>query len=396
MSRGGAPTRRPGHSGFPVHSFLLDVLQDEDRDSAPGADWPLVISQARSHALIPLLYAWLNRAEERAAAAGPWLHEVRRECFGIAARNAVLAQTLRTLLLQLQQAGVPCVPLRGVALAERLHGPATPRPMGDIDLLVRRADLGRVREILVAAGYREVDRRRGFAEAYSYTLEFYSEGVAAVVVEPHWTIAYPPASGRVDMDGVWARCTPGTVLGVDCLSLAAEDLLLHLVLHAAHAGSPAPLLWFYEIGRLVRLERDTLAWPGFASSARQAGVERPVRDVLLRVRDVLGAPVPESVLTDLAARSGTGGLAQQVAETTADGRESLALFFGLPGWRAKLRYALAVLFPSREFMKIHYGLRSGSRLPIAYLRRASRFTLEVGKAFLSLTLRRAGISGVSR
>ncbi|MBI3628729.1 MAG: hypothetical protein HY217_03965 [Candidatus Rokubacteria bacterium] len=70
MSRGGPQTRLQIHSGFPVHSFLLDVLQDKDRDSAPGADWPLVISQARSHALIPLLYAWLNRADERAAAAG--------------------------------------------------------------------------------------------------------------------------------------------------------------------------------------------------------------------------------------------------------------------------------------------------------------------------------------
>ncbi|MBI2002910.1 MAG: hypothetical protein HYS69_17315 [candidate division NC10 bacterium] len=52
-----------------------------------------------------------------------------------------------------------------------------------------------------------------------------------------------------------------------------------------------------------------------------------------------------------------------------DGKESLAVLFTLKGIRAKLKYALALLFPSPEFMRLEYGLTSGTQVGPAYLRR---------------------------
>lgn len=70
--------------------------------------------------------------------------------------------------------------------------------------------------------------------------------------------------------------------------------------------------------------------------------------------------------------------------STVDGKESLAVFFTLKGFRAKLSYALALLFPSPEFMRLQYGLTRRSQLGLAYIRRFCRLFWESSKGLLKL------------
>src|SRR5919108_84739 len=53
-----------------------------------------------------------------------------------------------------------------------LHITGTARPMGDFDLMVRKKDLRDVAATMRALGFREMDRRPGFAATYSNTLKF--------------------------------------------------------------------------------------------------------------------------------------------------------------------------------------------------------------------------------
>lgn len=365
--------------------FLLSVLRDGSGAADPGPGWAALVEEARRQGLAQLLYGWARGSDERAAGIGPALAALRRHAFRTAARSLELSVELAELLPALGAAGIPCAPLRGPALAERLYGERTARPMGDLDLLVRRADLPRVRALLLARGYRELDRRPGFAERYSYTLEMYRERPPAVVVEPHWTIAYPPASRHLDMEPVWARAAPVTMLGLPALALSPADLLLHLCLHLAHADG-APLLWRYEIDRLIR--QEAVDWDVLVPDARQAGVGATVRDALAGVARLFGTPVPAPAL--LALESRAAGLAERVARTSVDGRESLALLFELRGARARIDYALAILFPSPDFMRIHYGVAGRAGLTRAYLGRGCRLAIEAGRAAVRILRQCAG------
>ncbi len=370
----------------------------------PDDEWPGLLADARSQAVVPLLYAWLRASAGREAQARCWIDRIRSECFRVAARHLELSRALRELLHAFAEARLACVPLRGPALAERLYGEHAVRAMGDLDLLVRRDDLSRIRRLLLHRGFRETDRRPGFAERYSYTLEFDAPGPPAVIVEPHWTIAYPPFAGSVDVDRVWSRVLPATVLGVRSASLSSEDLLLHLCLHLEHADEP-PLLWSWEINRLIRQEGARFEWAVFVETARVSHTANQTARALGRVIDVFDTPVPAEVRCALGDDGRTRGerLPDRVARAPADGRESLALFFGLQGLREKARYALALLFPAPSFMRSHYGVSGWLALGLAYLRRLCRFAREVAKAmvFASLgtggPLRRSGAdrSGVS-
>ncbi len=368
---------------MPIHPFLATCLADCSAtlpSDLTAPDWETMMDQASAHGLtfslqeFPGLPASL---EER----------VRQECLSITARNLALAGELRTLLRTFRDQRIPCLPLRGIALAERLYGSVPPRPMGDIDLLVRKEDLHRVQALFETLGFSEMDRRPGFAAAFSYTLKFFVEQSLMVIVEPHWTIAYPPFADRLDMEVVWSRCVPARVVGEETLSLGREDLLVHLCLHLTHRDD-APFLWVYELDRLIRQESDAMRWDLVLSVSREAGVDRLIGRALEEVVTKLGAPLPGDVLDDLDGRSGqTRPLAQRLVETSkVDGVESLATFFAVKGLGAKFRYARALLFPQPSFMMLQYGLTHRRQLAATYVRRFCWFSWQAAKGLVYLCL----------
>lgn len=200
------------------------------------------------------------------------------------ARHLALSDALRAMLLAFTQQGIRCAPLRGLALAQQLYRDPSLRPMGDIDLLVRKRDLPAVTMILKEMGYRVCDRRPGFAQEFSYTLEFFKTEPVPIIVEPHWTIAYPPFVERLDMDAVWRRCVPGRACGVETLVLSPEDALLNLCLHLLHHGDQVAPWRVDEVDAYVRRPPRGLTWPRLVETARQAGVGRLAAAALERTQ----------------------------------------------------------------------------------------------------------------
>ena len=286
------------------------------------------------------------------------------------ATNLVLAEELRAILTRCRDRGLACVPLRGLALAEQLHGPGALRPTGDIDLLLRRSDLPAMTELLTGLGYAVMEHRPGFAGTFSYTLEFVKDRHGWIVVEPHWTLAYPPFTEALDMEQAWSRCRKGRVAGITTWLLGDEDLLVHLCCHILHQGNQAPLLWWVELDRLIRRTQSRLRWDLIVAIAGQSGQSFLVSEVLQALRDRFQSPIPQSTLSRLAAESSEAPLTTLLVHAPGlNGREEFAQFLSLPGFRARLRYALGLLCPAPDYMIRRYGVRGRTGLGIAYVGR---------------------------
>ncbi len=372
-----------------VHPFLTGFLRAADLEgltppSPEDQAWQEIIRDATQQGLLPILYRWLKTSDSGQMPSASIQDQIKERVVGLAARNVLLAQELASILRAFEVRQVACVPVRGLALAELLYGDVTARPMGDIDLLVRKEDLPEVAEGLKGLGFKEMDRRPGFATAFSSTLEFCKDRHGWVIVEPHWSIAYPPFADRVDMDQVWKRCVRGRVVGVDTWLLGRADLLVHLCFHLIHGGDNAPLLWLYELDRLLRQEKAALDWPQVMLLARETGLALFLAEVLGKVKGLFDSPIPDEALSELnaqltpaPARAVESRLVRLLAGgSRVDGRESFALLFMIKGFRAKLRYAFALLFPSPEFMRLHYGLSSRKQLALCYLTRVVRLCWE--------------------
>lgn len=376
-----------------IHPFLMALLDSGARarpDAPPPGDpdWVAILDDAEQHKLLALVVGRLRSLKCFGTPAGRHLERIQRAASGVAAQSLTLAAELTQILRVMHMRGLACLPLRGVALAEQLYGPGGWRPMGDIDLLVRREALTEVAQALSDMGYREIDRRPGFARTYSYTLEFLKAGRHPTLVEPHWSLAYPPFADRIDMDAVWQRSVRGRVVGLETRLLAPTDLALHLCFHVIHKRPDAPFLWWHELDLLIRQESRRLDWLLLVRVARQTGPARLVGEILAALKDRFHTPVPAEVLSELADCSASSParpwgdwlqrrlLGVLAAESGVDGKESLAHLFTIKGFRARLWYACGILFPSTDFMLLHYGLSSRRWLGVWYLARIVHIVLQ--------------------
>ena len=170
---------------------------------------------------------------------------------------------------------------------------------------------------------------------------------------------------------------------VESLALGSEATLLNLCLHVVHKAPAVPALWIYDLDRLVRREGAALDWPEFVALARASRLAPLVASTLRQATALFDSPVPADVLAELE-RAAASPLARLLSGTSVDGKESLAALLALPGWRARLRYASAVLFPSPRFMTLEYGLTRRGQLGAAYVRRAGYFTWQGLKGMVRL------------
>lgn len=381
----------------PRQPFLMSVLTDAAGPASPPppedvAQWESLVEEAEAEGLTQRLSRWLHASQERRRTFTAAVELIKPISVRIAAQNLVLAEELASLLRRFQAHRLPCIPVRGPALAEQLYGDVTARSMGDLDLLVPRDRLSETAHILTDAGYREIDRRPGFARTFSYTLEFVKERNGWITVEPHWTIAYPPVADRIDMDSVWRRAVPGRVGGVNTLLLNRTDLLLHLCFHLMHKREQAPLLWWYELALLIRREPASIDWAQVLHMAKQTDQGELLAETLGQVRALFRSPVPEPVLAQLAvqpeqtSRNFLRRRLTPLLRGDVDGRESLAQLLVLKGFPAKWRYACGILFPSSEFMRAHYGLSGRPWLGYHYAARLLHFLWEGGKGLTGLVI----------
>src|SRR5262249_10812472 len=133
------------------------VLTEADRSAvqtlvAAGIDWAGVLKIARGQEVVALVHRSLERL------GFPGVPPTVREALAtgrrtVAARTALLVRELAAVLRILDKAGVPTIPLKGVALSEMLYGDPGLRDCSDIDVLVPRDRAREALRLLRSLGY---------------------------------------------------------------------------------------------------------------------------------------------------------------------------------------------------------------------------------------------------
>ena len=145
---------------------------------------------------------------------------------------------------------------KGTPLAIQAFGDATLRGIGDIDLLVRQADIDRADRILHSEGYcrfepdawRTPRRMRSYL---SHQKDFsYGNPKSGATVDLHWRLyrnPWMPTNTRLEEAGVaWIQLGPESIP-----TLPFERLFLYLCVHGALDGW-LRVKWLADIGALVR------------------------------------------------------------------------------------------------------------------------------------------------
>ena len=191
---------------------------------------------------------------------GPAAESWHRGLIAVTAHRLHVEDRLRGVGAALGEAGVPWLPLKGCDLGARVYRNPEERPVGDIDVLVPRAELPRVQAALRAAGWRglaEGPRMERYLRDEGYAWQ--AEDASGVLLEVHvrlWGIV-PAGLGAA----LLATAVPDPGLGTSGRRLPLAHAWLVAAVHTWLNPPPRPLLSWWD------LERIAAAEPGMADEA---------------------------------------------------------------------------------------------------------------------------------
>jgi hypothetical protein len=206
-------------------------------------------------------------------------------------------------LAYLQQAGIPTLVLKGVALALTCYPAPFLRPVTDLDVLVPTRRAHEAIEALEAGGWRlarPIPRNRLVRTRHSYAFTHPDLGS----VDLHWQVSMPliiPDDVDGSTDEFWELAEPLTVAGVATSMLCPADLVVHVCIHGAWSASGAQARWAADCTMVERTAGARLDWDRVVEQARRRRVVPNALNALRYVRGALGVPVPSAALDALAA-----------------------------------------------------------------------------------------------
>ncbi len=328
MTGRGAPTpARRERSSLPPLGPELQLLLGAarttlDAEQADGLrelcrsplDWSELLETAHRQGVLPLLYR--NLAAICPEAVPPSILDRLRGRFRESAANSLLLVGELVRILDLLEARhIPAIPYKGPLLALRAYRHVTLRPFGDLDILIRRHDVLRAKEILCVSGYRpELVLSRaeeGAHLARQCEYNFSGDG-GRVWVELHWEVVPRLFSSPIDQGKLW-ECAEWTSLqGRPVQTLSAEHALLVVCVHGAkHLWTR--LKWICDVAELIDASPD-LRWGALLAEARARGGERMLLLGLALANALLATALPPGVLGRIGADRTVAALARLVQE----------------------------------------------------------------------------------
>lgn len=261
---------------------------------ATGAlDGPRLFRLAERHRVTPFL---LQALREQSLAPPEWVARLRTAGQGAAVDGLLKLREYDRLAGALTRHGVPHRPLKGVFLAKTAYPDSSLRPIGDLDVLIDAADLGKTIELLETLGYR-FDPRHALllrqnpagtlADLNEVSLFNAFANGSAFNVDLHWEVlglnkSFPPFT-LTDL-----RAHPDRATEFDLLLLLAHHGLRKTWQRLGYVND----LFFF-------LQKNTPDWPWLRAECRRRGLE-VILGAGLYWCHRRGLPLPEHVADLLA------------------------------------------------------------------------------------------------
>jgi hypothetical protein len=258
-------------------------------------DWPAVLQLAIPHGTLPLMAHHL-RAAACDLTPADLLRQMEFYAGRIRLRNEQAMAELAAVLVALDGRAVQAVPFKGCILQATLYRGLALREFYDVDLMLRRDQLGVAAEAMQALGYHldPGQQKWGIRQLLrkDHAFGFLQEG--RLTIELHWRFASMNFELPLDTEALRGELETVRIGGLAVQAYGPQSTLLILCAHQARHWWRR-LNWLCDIAALLE-SRPEMDWDAALRRARKAGCERIVLTTLALTRLLLGTPLP--VLVD--------------------------------------------------------------------------------------------------
>lgn len=280
-------------------------------------EWNSVLRLADQHGTSSLLYQNLAPLVDLIPSAV--LTSLRQSYEKNIHKSLFLARELICVLDCLDGLGIEAIPYKGVVMSEVHYGDMALRRSGDMDLFVRKRDIGRIKNAVRELGYVPrvhipEDAEQAYIES-GYECTFDS-AAGKNLLELQWALQPRFYAVDFDMEEMFERAVAVAVAGRHMKTPSAEDLVLILSMHAAkHVWGR--LIWLCDIAQIVK--RENVDWDWIQSQARELGIQRILHITLLLAKSLLGSVIPGAIESVVLSDEAAQIFAEQIALSVAAG-----------------------------------------------------------------------------
>ena len=116
------------------------LMNEEDDKALPDylPDWTNLVEQARREGVSAVLFHNITSHHLEDFVPQDRCRDLSNQYYANLKSNLLIIGELREVLATFQDAGIPCIVLKGIALAERVYPNIAMRGMSDVDILVRK------------------------------------------------------------------------------------------------------------------------------------------------------------------------------------------------------------------------------------------------------------------
>jgi hypothetical protein len=290
---------------------LKSILPDQEAATIPpenDPDWTNLVEKARQEGVSAVLFHNIVKHHLEDLVPQDSYGDLSNHCYANMKRNMSIIGELREVLATFQEAGIPCIVLKGIALAELVYPSIDMRGMSDVDILLKKEDLFTVDEHLSSHGYTSTDSTVTKAihnpSGYLASLE-YRKNASPLNLHVHWHIVNTsvPATmfvEQIDINRLWEHSAVTSVADSHALMLRPEHMIIYLCEHALRVGhSFDRLILICDIFYAIKAFERIIDWAFVSEESRRFGLSRFVYYGLSIVKHYTSLGIPDECIAKL-------------------------------------------------------------------------------------------------
>jgi len=302
-------------------------------------------------------------------------------------------EVFKKILMRFYEKEIEVILLKGAQLAHTDYPHFSLRPMGDIDLFVKRSDQSRTIKLMLEMGFNLYETgdscNRFFIRAIfkgkkrnthkPIFIEVHSNFQAPIRLNKSFGVDMDEFWNGTQMKSIWNGTQMKSIAGLPFLQLSPTFNVIYLCTHFGEHHFTR-LIWAYDIALLIHRHGEEIDWETLEDLCPRMKIRSPLFHSLSLCQELFQVPIPEGVLKNLSPswwRRKIGHFLIRrnllFPEQSRVGRFSRFLIkaFCIDSW---VEAMLWFLFPTKEWIKREYSVKSTHEIypyyflhPVLYL-----------------------------
>jgi len=295
----------------PEELFITDILRSfvaahpDARTGASlptGLDWQTILAIGQYHNLLSLFYHEISR-QGQSEQLPTWFRQQLRQEF---LQNTAFTLLYEAALGQVQDAldcqAIPFIIVKGPSIAAEFYQPQEVRPYVDLDVMIKRDDYTRVKEVLERLDFYQPEAAlEEIQRQFFNCVNFRRRGEQQVALDLQWDTLLVSWNEHSFLKGeqVWQNRRWLDFEGRSLPVLQPVALVVYLSIHLAVHHQFTRLLSLLDLDLVIRRHAARIDWHKIVSLAFKMRICKPLFYSFKLAVDLLDSPIPKEVFEEL-------------------------------------------------------------------------------------------------